>query len=197
MKGVLTEPNCCREPYFGVDLDAELRQWFEANLVPELKEEYGEGLTFAFVLLDNDLKSRWSWQTPLNHVAHLLTIGGERCHEPGNVIENIGGKLSFTLEHLLDSAAAHDYPELLREGNFPYKGAVFNYRGFTGGVSGLPEDDDPEVFKRIVDEYVEQRRRIARLAVKISKVKEGRPLGRKYLRDIDVVRDGHLIVDEA
>lgn len=147
------------KPRFGVDIDAELLDWWYEEYLPELRRRHGDDINVATVVLDPMMYDLLDWERSLAQELYRL-VSGDRDSEvfAGEVglVANIGGKLAFVLRTGLDSLEAEKRPDLVEPGDFPWEGAG-TYRGYKGGTSGLAKESDWRVFMDVVDKTIELR----------------------------------------
>ena len=66
-----------------------------------------------------------------------------------------------------------------RPGDFPWDGAS-TYRNFTGGISGLHQESDREVYEQVIDVLVQIMEAVVDLVDAIAGDRETRGPGEKY-----------------
>lgn len=148
---------------YGGDLTTLMEQWFVAEFLPEFYKKYGKDAEIAVFIANSAVRLDWTDPfgsgTPGGVV--LGNVTGNRMTE---LIDNVVGKLRFVLRTGRPSADARHRPDLLEPGDFPFEGAG-TYMGRTGGASGLMEESDWWVFKRVVEQYNKLRAELTKSAV--------------------------------
>jgi len=129
-------------------MTSAMNAWFTTEFMPEFHKKYGKDAEIAVVILRNDVTVDWA--NPLDDSPLVLANVKERRWE--ELVDNIAGKLRFVLRTGRNSADARHRPDLLEPGDFPFEGAGA-YMNRTGGASGLMEESDWWVFKRVVEQY--------------------------------------------
>lgn len=179
--------------YFDVDVMEEFRRWWHTEGAAEYEAKYGN-TAMAFVVLNPASTSYYIVERPLDESLYELLVAprGTGADEfdalfsgPTGLLNNVAGKLRFVIRTGQNSVQAETQEWLLEPGDFPFEGAGI-YRGFTGGVSGLANQDNWKVFCWLIDKFVEIRRAAARAAIERMKNRDKTnddPLI-KYLGDI-------------
>jgi hypothetical protein len=150
--------------YFGVDVEALMREWFYATFVPAVIADYGDS-PFAVVVLSN--RVRHDWTNPFKSGSVLLRFAygsEEKVNGEEGLYANVERKLRFVLRTGLDSSWSETHPHLLEPGDFPYRGAG-TANDFVGGVSGFSQDQDWAVFERFTSAFTDVRESAAMNAV--------------------------------
>lgn len=180
---------------FGVNVEKMFRVWFENQYLPAFRELYPDKDITA-VLLDPRLgyfEQMQSWDNPLA-LSHIVlhsdnsTAGSIAATAPGGTLENVKRKLCYCLRIMANSVYAEEYPESIREGDFPWEGAG-EINGIVGGVSGLKKDEDWAELKKLIAKLRELLRAVNGAAVTKAAGLKGTPehnLGAKYLIGINV-----------
>jgi hypothetical protein len=164
--------------YFGVDIQAQLAEWWFAEKLPELRQRFGADKDLYFAQLDPATAELYDTVEPLEETLYELvsrqgeiepgTDDYELFYGPTGLRANVVGKMRFVLRTKLNSAVAEFRPDLLESGDFPFEGAGAHL-GYWGGVSGLKKEDDWTVFCEIVEKVRELRATAALVAVAACK----------------------------
>lgn len=164
--------------YFGVDIQAQLSEWWFGQKLPELRRRFGNNINLYFALLDPTSIDMYDPGSPLEEMLYeLASHEGELAPDddaydlfygPTGLRANVGGKLRFVMRTGRDSDVAETRPDLLEPGDFPFEGAGTYYE-YRGGVSGLKKEDDGMVFREIVEKVIELRAAAAQVAVDACK----------------------------
>jgi hypothetical protein len=167
------------------DLTGLMKIWFTDEFLPEFYEKYGQGAEIAVVILRNDVTPSWTNPIERDTVALILSnVTDDRHYE---LVENVAGKLRFMLRTSRPSADARHRPDLLEAGDFPFEGAGI-YMNRRGGASGLMEESDWWVFKRVVEKYNAMRANLTQPAVEACVTRDRSVLDNpdKFLRGLEI-----------
>lgn len=150
---------------------AELNEWFDGEFTRDFHEKYGDEAEISVVIFDGSINGNPvpGWQRGIGTDAKI--------DGPEGLTSNVLHKGRFVLRTGLDSSEARNHPELVEPGDFPWEGAG-TYRGKKGGASGLNEESDWWVFRRVVDKYWEIRANVGQRGIQASK---DRVEGMKYM----------------
>jgi hypothetical protein len=174
--------------HFGVNVKQQLIDWIEGEFAAELVAKYGEGNTDFFVMVAPAGSMSYLLSYLADDLDALLVYGHgdpELMQGDEGLEANVTHKMCFVARTGLPSSEACIRPDLVEPGDFPWEGAGV-YRGYFGGVSGLKEESDWWVFRRIVDKLIELRAAVGQQAIQASK---DRLPGMKYMK-------GELPADE-
>lgn len=136
-------------PSYGGDLTLLMEEWFDAVFLPEFYKKYGEDADIAVVILRTGVTID---TFELHADSGALILSNANADRTQELTANVAGKLRFVLRTGRPSSDARHRPDLLEAGDFPFEGAG-TYMNRTGGASGLMEESDWWVFKRVVEAY--------------------------------------------
>ncbi len=174
--GGITHPDLKAEK---MDFEAvvlrELDEWFDTEFAELFHDKYGPDAEISVVFFDTSLP--YAGGNPLIGWQRGLAAEADRISGPGGLMDNVVHKGRFVLRTGLPSSEAARHPELVEAGDFPWEGAG-TYRNKTGGASGLKEECDWWVFRRVVDQYWEIRADVGTRGIFASKQ---RLPGMKYM----------------
>lgn len=157
--------------YFGVDVNAQMQEWWAQEYLPDFKKKYGDYPIYVPVL-DPEAALPHFWPSPFDYLLLTLVDGtNEKLYGPEGLRANVAGKLAPVLRCGLKRSgliAEPEYIHLLAPGDFPHDGAG-EHRGYKGGASGLPHGtDDFKVFTDVIDQLIVFRTAAAKAAYAAS-----------------------------
>lgn len=176
---------------FGVNVEAQFLTWFYGEYATDVEQRHeGRGVTLVLLGAPNRLSLIDEWDSPLECAEFVAHIGDvEAARADNGTLQNVEGKLRFFLRTGVRWTEEDPPIHLVEEGDFPWEGAG-EYRGFIGGMSGLPGGKlDWDDFTRCVDKLIELIAAVTSAAIERAnelRKQEGSPLGTKYLKGIDV-----------
>ncbi|MDQ5944314.1 MAG: hypothetical protein QG658_381, partial [Patescibacteria group bacterium] len=132
--------------------------WFHGEFAEYFAARFPDQ-TMTLVILDPDRTFEYfiNWKKPEKYAMLALHHGPKRHHaKPGGTLENVYGKLRYTLRVIDDSIQSEQAisDDQLRPGDFPWEGAGWHF-DYIGGVSGLSKEEDWEMFCLCVDKLME------------------------------------------
>ncbi len=172
--------------HFGIDVARQFADWFDGEFAERFAKRFPDK-TMTLIVLDPDqlISSCLHWEDPKKHIVLDGYLGSwEGVMKAGGTWENVLGKLRYVLRTMENSVEAETDYINLRPGDFPWEGAG-EYKGFTGGVSGLAKEEDWEIFCFCVDKLFELITRVGQAAAikteQLRKAPDADPRA-KYLR---------------
>ena len=168
--------------YFGIDIDAQIEDWFRRVYTPAFKKLYGSTSDIVVVILDHKPFREFSWRNPCVDMQHLLCTNPDSVNGHEGLIDNINGMLRFCLFNSLNSKYALSRPDLLEPGHYAREGAG-EFMERVGGADGLPKGEDNwKEFCKVVKQLRALREAAAKLPLVASKLAgPDSPPGVKYL----------------
>ncbi len=144
--------------HFGINVKNFFKNWFHGEFAEYFAARFPDQ-TMTLVILDPDRTFEYfiNWKKPEKYAMLALYQGPKRHHaKPGGTLENVYGKLRYTLRVIDDSIQSEQAisDDQLRPGDFPWEGAGWHF-DYIGGVSGLSKEEDWEIFCLCVDKLME------------------------------------------